>query len=176
MSTLPSGQIALSDFRNTLGPGGTNTVYLKDYYQNATTYYASGISGIANTGTNIGFSAFRGKAKYVPAVQGWAHQFGSVGTGASQSGLYFSYLGSINAVFRLKTSSGTVLSASASLTINVVSGNFKGPDLQVALSTPYTGEICLERSDNAGASWREVARATINNASLYTFWGGNIGD
>ena len=176
MSSIPAGQVSLADFRSVFGPGGTSQVLLSDYYQNATTYYAYGVAGIPNIGSSISYLGYRSKAKAAPAVQGWAHQFGSVGTGASSSGLYYGALGSINAVFRLRSVSGTVVSNPASLTINVVRNNYKAPDLLVSLSSTFIGTLLLERSDDGGSTWRETARVANFNGTAYGFGGGQTGD
>lgn len=165
MSSIPTGEVRLSNFRDVFGPGGTNQVLLSEYYQNASTRYAYGVSDIPNIGSTIAYVNYRGKSKTVPAVQGWAHQFGTSGTGASSSGLFFGRVGSINAIFRLRSVSGTVVSNPASTTITIQNNNFKQPEIRVALSTTFIGTLLLERSDNGGSSWRETARVSINGTS-----------
>jgi hypothetical protein len=176
MSSIPTGEVRLSNFRDVFGPGGTDRVLLSEYYQNASTGYAYGVSGIPNIGTQIAYINYRGKSKTVPAVQGWAHQFGAVGTGASSSGLFFGQVGSINAIFRLRSVSGTVISQPASLTITILNGNFKQPEIVVSLSSTFIGNLLLERSDNNGSSWRETARINNFNGTFYKFSYQNSGD
>jgi hypothetical protein len=176
MSSIPAGQVSLADFRSVFGPGGTSQVLLSDYYQNATTYYAYGVAGIPNTGSSIGYSSYKSKAKAAPAVQGWAHQFGSVGTGASSSGIYFGAIGSMNAIFRLRSVSGTVVSNPASLTFSIVRNDYKSPEIVVSLSSTFIGTLILERTDNGGSTWRETARIGGFNGTSYKFGYNDTGD
>jgi hypothetical protein len=176
MSSIPTGEVSLANFRSVFGPGGTNQVLLSEYYQNATTSYAHGVSGIPNIGSSIAYADYRGKFKAAPAVQGWAHQFSTAGTGASSSGLFFGQAGSILAVFRLRSMSGFVVSNPANLTFTVFSNSFKAPEIRVSFSSTFKGTMRLERSDNGGSTWRETARVFNFNGTTYVFGYSETGD
>ena len=61
MSLPSTGQISLSNIQTIMG--GTNPIALSEYYQNASTGFTSGISGIPNINSVIKLSTFQGKSK-----------------------------------------------------------------------------------------------------------------
>jgi hypothetical protein len=61
MSLPASGQINISQLQNVMG--GANPIYLSEYYQNASSGYTSGVTGIPNIGSTIRISNFYGKSK-----------------------------------------------------------------------------------------------------------------
>jgi len=63
MALQTSGQISLNNLQTQFG--GTNPINFSEYYLNAATGYATGVSGIPNIGTQISLSQFYGKAKTV---------------------------------------------------------------------------------------------------------------
>jgi hypothetical protein len=63
MPIASSGVIRLSDIQNEFG--GTNPINLSEYYQNSTTNFTTGISGIPNIGSTFNMSVFYNKAKVV---------------------------------------------------------------------------------------------------------------
>jgi hypothetical protein len=65
MALQASGQISLNNLQTQFG--GTNPINFSEYYLNAATGYATGVSGIPNIGTQIALSNFYGKAKTVVA-------------------------------------------------------------------------------------------------------------
>ena len=62
MATIAaSGPIKFSDIQAVMG--GSGAISMSAYAQNSTSYYTRGVSGIPNTGINVG--AFLGKARAV---------------------------------------------------------------------------------------------------------------
>lgn len=66
---LPSGAIAFSNLRSTLGPNDLASVSLSQYKPSASGHYSLGISGV--TESNLALSAFRGKQKVM--TTGWKY-------------------------------------------------------------------------------------------------------
>lgn len=64
MPIASSGVIRLSDIQNEFG--GTNPINLSEYYQNSTTNFTTGISGIPNIGSTFNMSVFYNKAVNAP--------------------------------------------------------------------------------------------------------------
>jgi alpha-tubulin suppressor-like RCC1 family protein len=70
-----TGQISFLDLQNEFG--GENPIILSEYYSDATTEYAKGVSGIPNIGSAISLSQFRGKELLAIVIQlatQWEHQ------------------------------------------------------------------------------------------------------
>lgn len=66
MALQSSGAITFANIQTVFG--GTNPISLSEYYQNASTGFTSGVSGIPNIGSSIALNQFYGKAKPVVAV------------------------------------------------------------------------------------------------------------
>lgn len=59
---IPStGQVSFLDIQNEFG--GANPIKISEYYQNASSGFTTGVSGIPNIGSQIKLSHFRGKSK-----------------------------------------------------------------------------------------------------------------
>jgi hypothetical protein len=67
MPITSAGVIRLSDIQNEFG--GTNPINISEYYQNSTTNFTTGISGIPNIGSTFNMSVFYNKSKEnVPTI------------------------------------------------------------------------------------------------------------
>lgn len=61
MSIPANGQVSMSNIQNVFG--GTNPIFMSEYYANSPTNYTSNVVGIPNTGQLIKVSDFRGKSR-----------------------------------------------------------------------------------------------------------------
>lgn len=61
MAAIPNGPVKFSDIQTSLG--GTNPISLSEYFADATSGYATGVTGIPNKFAAINVGVFRGKSK-----------------------------------------------------------------------------------------------------------------
>jgi predicted RNA-binding protein with TRAM domain len=92
MATIPStGPMSLSQLQSVFG--GTNPISLSEYYVNANPAHTFAVPGIPSIGSQIRFSAFRGKRKATPPVwSGLPSQYISTNTASINLSSYISDL------------------------------------------------------------------------------------
>lgn len=62
MSVPTTGEVRLSQLQNVFG--GSNPIFMSEYYTNATPSYTLSVSGIPSMGSTLNISGFRGKSKF----------------------------------------------------------------------------------------------------------------
>jgi len=93
MTITASGYISLSNIQTEFG--GTNPIWMSEYYTNNASGYTTGISGLPASGTTMNISNFYGKSKTLPApvasVSGCliSPLFGMTPTNGFQSNFWF---------------------------------------------------------------------------------------
>ena len=111
-------------------------------------------------------------------VVGWAHQFGTIGNTSGAPQLWYQKNGSTNGVtLRLRDVTNNTI-PSLQLTIN--GAPYAWPDVYAQFGSAYTGTVALELRIppilwGMGATWREVGRNNVSNATGVTFGGVQVG-